>query len=267
MGKNGDLFVNTASATFAQKISGVWTIVYTLPSSDGALGSTVLYGLGAPANSVGTNNDTYINTGTGTFYKKSLGAWSAVFTMLNGPAGVRGEKGVKGDTGLNGRTILSGTVNPSNLTDGVNGDYYINTNTYALFGPKISGMWGVGTNLIGPQGGKGDTGNTGPTGAAGAKGDAGNTGPTGATGPQGPTGVAGAKGDTGDTGPAGATGPQGPTGAKGDTGNTGATGATGLQGPAGTTGPTGATGPQGPTGPAGASGSNQFSINFYQSIL
>lgn len=160
-GKNGDVFVNTTSASFAQKISGVWAIVYTLPDLGNVTDGTVLYGLGTPSNGIGSNNDTYINTGTGTFYKKTAGTWSSVFTMLNGPAGVRGEKGDKGDTGLNGKTILSGTGNPSNTTDGVNGDYYINKSTYTLFGPKTSGAWGAGVDLIGPQGEKGEMGEPG----------------------------------------------------------------------------------------------------------
>jgi hypothetical protein len=52
----------------------------------------------------------------------------------------------------------------------------------------------------GPQGPKGDTGDTGP------KGDTGDTGPKGDTGDTGP------KGDTGDTGPQGPQGIQGPPG-------------------------------------------------------
>src|ERR1700744_4854805 len=64
-GKNGDVFINTTTATFAQKISGEWTVVYTIPSTSGSTDGTVLYGLGIPANATGNNNDTYINTGTG----------------------------------------------------------------------------------------------------------------------------------------------------------------------------------------------------------
>lgn len=56
---------------------------------------------------------------------------------------------------------------------------------------------GVQNEQVGPQGPKGDTGETGPQGP---KGD------TGETGPQGPAGADGAKGDTGATGPAGADG-------------------------------------------------------------
>lgn len=82
----------------------------------------------------------------------------------------------------------------------------------------------------GPQGPKGDTGETGPQG------------PQGETGPQGPAGPQGA---TGQTGPRGETGPQGPRGEKGDTG------ATGAQGPKGETG---AIGPQGPPGQQGVAG-------------
>ena len=59
------------------------------------------------------------------------------------------------------------------------------------------------SDLTGPAGTKGNTGDTGAQGPAGAKGD---TGDTGAQGEQGP---AGAKGDTGDTGA------QGPAGADG----------------------------------------------------
>lgn len=85
----------------------------------------------------------------------------------------------------------------------------------------------------GPQGHKGDTGETGPQG------------PQGETGPQGP---AGPQGVTGQAGPRGETGPQGPRGEKGETG------ATGAQGPRGEKGETGATGPQGPKGDIGPQG-------------
>lgn len=61
--------------------------------------------------------------------------------------------------GEDGATILNGTVDPT--TEGVDSDFYINTTSYEIFGPKTSGVWGSGTSLIGP---------TGPTGATGADG-------------------------------------------------------------------------------------------------
>ena len=70
----------------------------------------------------------------------------------------------------------------------------------------------------GPQGPKGDKGDTGAQGPKGDKGDTGPAGPqgvTGQTGPRGETGPAGPRGPRGETG---STGPQGPKGDKGDTG-------------------------------------------------
>ncbi len=73
--------------------------------------------------------------------------------------------------GSNGKTILNGTTDPLSTT-GTDGDFYLNTTSRTLFGPKASSAWPAGVSLSGPQG------PTGPTGA------------TGATGPQGVIGVA-----------------------------------------------------------------------------
>lgn len=185
--------------------------------------------------------------------------------------------------------LLSGAGNPDTTT-GERGDWYINTTTKELFGPKTS-SWGegfalgvdsetkeqlsgltvggtlaasaatvsIGTVSTGDAGTEAAVTNTGSDSAAVfnftiPKGDTGATGATGATGPQGPQGETGA---TGLQGPQGETGAQGPQGDTGPTGPTGATGDTGPQGPQGDTGPqgaTGATGPQGPQGEQGAQG-------------
>lgn len=118
----------------------------------------------------------------------------------------------------------------------------------------------------GPQGPKGDTGETGPQGPQGETGPQGPAGPqgaTGQTGPRGETGPQGPRGEKGDTGATGAQGPKGDTGDTGPQGPKGDTGETGLQGPKGDTGDTGPQGPkgdkgdtgeQGPTGPQGPKG-------------
>lgn len=79
-----------------------------------------------------------------------------------GYQGIQGIHGLKGDTGIQGpkddtgaaaadcKTILNGTTNPT--TKGKDGDFYINTASNTLFGPKASGAWPAGTSLIGPQG-------------------------------------------------------------------------------------------------------------------
>ncbi len=61
--------------------------------------------------------------------------------------------GAPGTNGTNGNTILNGTVVPT--TQGVNGDFYLNTSTNILYGPKTAGSWGSGTLLIGPAGAAG----------------------------------------------------------------------------------------------------------------
>jgi hypothetical protein len=91
-GKNGDIFVNIATNTFAQKTSGTWLIVYTLPESGSTADGTVLYGFGIPGTAIGNNNDTYIDVNTGVFYKKSTGTWAQVFSMQTGPQGAKGDK-------------------------------------------------------------------------------------------------------------------------------------------------------------------------------
>jgi len=51
-----------------------------------------------------------------------------------------------GGGGSSGNTLLNGTTDPSNDL-GENGDFYINTTTKEIFGPKESGVWGSGTSI------------------------------------------------------------------------------------------------------------------------
>ena len=129
-----------------------------------------------------------------------------------GDPGSVGPKGDKGDAGADGATVLAGATGPGNDI-GKDGDFYINTGTSTLFGPKTNGQWPTqGVSLLGaagpeglqglqgPQGEKGDQGELGPMGLQGPKGD------TGATGPQGPQGLQGLQGIPGVQGPPGPAG-------------------------------------------------------------
>lgn len=159
--------------------------------------------------------------------------------------------------GTIGNTLLNGVGNPTSPSLGQVGDFYINTETNTLFGPKtaIAPYWPAsGVALSGIDGQAGATGPAGPAGPAGATGLAGADGAAGPEGPQGPTGPAGADGATGPAGPAGPAGATGPAGPQGPTGPAGADGATGPAGPQGPTGLAGADGAAGPAGPAGATG-------------
>ena len=144
-------------------------------------------------------------------------------------------------------TVLSGAGVPAK-TLGINGDFYIDTKTMNMYGPKKNNSWPLPVSLRGPQG---------PAGIAGSDGKNASTssvsaGAAGAAGPQGPAGPAGPAGPKGETG---ATGPQGPAGPAGSN--------TGPAGPAGPKGDTGATGAQGPKGDAGTVPSIQ-SVNLTQ---
>ena len=229
------------------------------PGDAGVDGKTLLSGNGPPGYVVGTDGDFYIDLIANRIYgPRFSGAWGSG-TSLIGPAG---------PAGANGWTVLNGTSAPSNAT-GANGDFFINTATSIIYGPKAAGVWPAGVSLIGA---------TGATGSTGPQGEQGPAGPTGASGPQGPTGPAGATGPQGPAGAAGSSayevavaggfvgtesqwlaslvGPQGPTGATGATGPAGATGPQGPQGPQGATGAQGPQGEQGPAGPPGADGAD-----------
>lgn len=144
-----------------------------------------------------------------------------------GEDGIDGEDGAPGTPGTDGedgRTVLYGAANPS-PTDGVNGDFWINTTTWTIFGPKASGTWPSGTGLIGPAGSPGEDGIDGatilsgsgvPTNLVGADGDfyidlaaydfygpkAAGAWPAGISliGPQGDPGTPGAPGGDGEDG-------------------------------------------------------------------
>ena len=88
----------------------------------------------------------------------------------------------EGDDGL---SVLNGPADPT-PSDGVDGEFWINTTTMQIFGPKSGGAWPAsGVDMVGQQG---PAGNDGAAGPQGPQGDPGPTGPAGPTGPQGPAG-------------------------------------------------------------------------------
>ena len=87
-------------------------------------------------------------------------------TGAQGSSGAQGPQGDTGAPGPAGRTLLSGTGAPQ-ATDGGDGDYWLDTTTQTLFGPKTEGIWPAGVPLVGPQGGTGAQGPQGQTGSRG----------------------------------------------------------------------------------------------------
>ena len=80
-----------------------------------------------------------------------------------GPEGPAGPQGIQGIPGLDGKTIRNGSGVPS-AGLGVDGDFYIDTASNLIYGPKTAGAWGSGVSIVGPAG---PAGPTGPTGADG----------------------------------------------------------------------------------------------------
>jgi hypothetical protein len=130
-------------------------------------------------------------------------------------------------------TILNGKGAPKSSL-GNNGDFYIDTRSLLIYGPKVKGRWPAPQSIQGP---------TGPSGSDGRNGSDGKTiSPTNVNSVVGPQGIQGA------------TGPVGPQGERGEQGLPGVAGAAGLPGAPGVAGASGSNGAQGPAGPAGATG-------------
>ena len=141
-------------------------------------------------------------------------------------------------------TILNGKGAPK-ASLGIDGDFYIDTRSLLIYGPKAKGKWPTPHSIQGPTGPSGSDGRNGSDGKAIT-----NSNLTAIAGPQGEKGEKGEKGDPGLPGVAGAPGVAGLPGAQGPAGSNGSSGPQGLQGAAGATGATGAQGPAGAVGPS-----------------
>jgi hypothetical protein len=98
------------------------------------------------------NNGQFVTIGS----EQLLSVPYALFAQQAANAG-SGTPGPQGPPGQDGNTIYNGSINPDPLL-GTNGDFYINTTTYTLFGPKTETGWGTGVSLIGPAGTGGENG-------------------------------------------------------------------------------------------------------------
>ena len=229
LGNMGDFYLNTATGDVHYKsAASTWTLTGNIKGPQGNAGATGATGPQGPAGATGpagaigaTGPQGPVGLTGATGPQGPAGATGPQgptgATGPQGSAGLTGATGPQGAPGTNGNGILNGGIAPTN-NQGVDGDFFVNTSTNTIYGPKANGVWPSGVSLVGPQGPAGATGAAGPQGPAGATGAAGPQGPVGATGLQGPAGatgpqgLVGATGATGPQGPAGATGPQGPSG-------------------------------------------------------
>ena len=106
---------------------------------DGADGSKILSGVGAPASTLGVVGDYYLDTAAKFLYgPKTAAGWNTAISL-------------QGEPGADGSKILSGVGAPASSL-GVVGDYYLDTAAKNLYGPKTVAGWGSPTNLQGAAG-------------------------------------------------------------------------------------------------------------------
>lgn len=172
LGAVGDYYLNTANAAlYGPKTDAGWGKPIGLQGPRGATGATGPRGATGAQGPKGNRGETGPRGATG-----AQGPRGA--TGATGPRGATGAQGPRGEQGQAGSQIISGTSSPT-ADIGRHGDYYFQTSTGALFGPKTDAGWGAGIALRGvqgPKGDKGDTGARGPQGERGPKGDQGDPG-------------------------------------------------------------------------------------------
>lgn len=128
------------------------TTRWALLSTGGATGPIGPQGPQGPAGATGPVGATGATGATGAQGPQGIQGLIGLTgnTGATGATGLTGATGATGATGPQGLSLLSGAGVPSFGT-GVNGDFYLDKNTYILYGPKAGGTWPTpGTQLSNP---------------------------------------------------------------------------------------------------------------------
>ena len=136
-----------------------------LATIKGADGSAFLFGSSNPGASQGKDGDVYINTQTWYLFAKANNAWVSLGCLMGpqgpqgqqgtqgpqGQQGAQGPQGPQGQPGQNGTSFRNGKGAPSNNL-GINGDTYLDLDTYDLY-TKENGVWTKVGNISSGNGG------------------------------------------------------------------------------------------------------------------
>ncbi len=178
-GKIGDFYLDEDDHIIYKFTDNGWVMIGQLQTGesqdgqdgqDGEDGTSFLSGNGAPANTLGKNEDLYLNISTYDLYKKTNGSWSLIGNIKgadgsdgqDGSDGSDGQQGEPGTPGQDGATILSGALDPT-TEQGKDGDLYFNTMSSDLF-QKVDGVWTKIANIRGEAGEDGITPHIGENG-------------------------------------------------------------------------------------------------------
>ncbi len=163
-GINGDYYLQNDTNQIYNKINGVWVIqtdVTGYTGSRGDLGYTGSRGFTGSTGFTGSASTVQGPTGftgsqgvgfTGSQglrgYTGSQGITGFVGSRgATGFTGSQGFDGSQGYTGSRGLTVLSGTTTPT--TQGIDGDFFINSSLWQIYGPKTARAWGSPTPITG----------------------------------------------------------------------------------------------------------------------
>ena len=140
VGRVGDFYLNTkANKLYGPKVKAKkspWGTPLTLAGLSGPAGPQ------GPVGAQGAPGAPGVNGAAG-------GPGPAGPSGSPGAAGTPGAAGAPGAPGPRGYSVLNGRGAPA-AGVGVDGEFYIDTASTQIYGPKTSGIWGSPTNLTGP---------------------------------------------------------------------------------------------------------------------
>ena len=131
LGKEGDSYINSDNWDFYLKSANGWQLVGNIKGANGqngsngsngqngTNGSSLKTGSGAPDAELGETGDSYIDTDTWNFYRKTASGWEYVGN-IKGADGQNGKDGTNGTDGKDGKDGTNGTDGKDGK-DGENG--------------------------------------------------------------------------------------------------------------------------------------------------
>ena len=154
IGAVGDWFFRTDNGYVYEKTAAtVWTFRRDLTGPQGIAGATWHTGAGAPAASLGVDDDLYFDATDATVWQKASGAWSQVADL----------------SGADGARWFTGAGLPAS-TLGADGDWYFRTSNAGLY-LKVGGTWEFQLDIDGADGAVWHSDTGAPASSLGAVGD------------------------------------------------------------------------------------------------
>jgi len=152
---NGDVYQKEDPASWGSPITNLKGVSGT----DGANGTSFRFGAGVPADTLGLDGDSYVDTSVPTIklYTKAAGTWSDSGLTLKGEQGDAGTNGTDGTNGTNGTDGSDGFsfrqgVGVPLVSLGNDGDSYLDSANGDIY-LKGGGSWSVTGNIYnGPTG-------------------------------------------------------------------------------------------------------------------